>query len=143
LNLFPTVTEEEAKNVFTERRTIDPNELIFAEGDRGDGVYFILEGKAKAVTSSTTRSEIVLGELNRGEIFGEMALIDDKPRSASVITVTPCKIAFITKKDFNEFIEAHSELAYRLISLICLSLFRRILRLDKAYADIKQHFHKL
>ena len=138
--LFPKLTEEEAKIVFTEQRAFEADRLVFAEGDGGDGAYFILDGRAKAVTFSTGHREIALGELNKGEVFGEMALIDDRPRSASIVTISPCEVAYITKKGFNKFIDTRSELAYRLISFICLSIFRRILRLDKVYADIKTVF---
>jgi len=99
-----------------------------------------VEGKVKAVTFSSDYKEIELGELDEGEVFGEMALIDNKPRSASILTVTPCKVAFIDNKAFNEFMESRSELAFRLMGFICLSLFWRILRLDKFYADIKKAF---
>jgi len=138
--LFPKFTQEEVGAVFQEMKVFDADQFVFAEGDRGDGAYFMLEGKAKAVTFSSDYNEIVLGEVVKGEIFGEMALIDDKPRSASVVPITPCKVAFINKKAFNDLLESRSELAFRLQAFICLSLFRRILRLDKVYANIKEAF---
>ena len=105
---------------------------------KGIGAYFIIEGKVKVVGLSPHFKEVILGELGEGEIFGEMALIDEKPRSASVVTITPCKVAFINKKTFNEFIEIRSELSLRLMGFICLSIFRRILRLDMLYSNIKK-----
>ena len=139
-DLFPTITQEEARTVFRELKAFDRDQFIFAEGDRGDGAYLILEGKVKAVTFSKDYKEIILGELGSNEIFGEMALIDEKPRSASIVTITPCKVAFIARKEFNEFAENGSELAFRLMAFICLSLFRRILLLDQIYADMKKAF---
>ena len=112
--------------------------IIFAEGDPADGAYFIMKGKVRAVTFSKSYEEIVLGELGEGDIFGEMALIDDKPRSASIVTTTPCKVAYVEKKLFNQIIEIRNDLAFRLMAFICLSLFRRILSLDKGYADLKK-----
>jgi len=139
-NLLPSFTQEEARAVFRELKEYDADQLIFAEGDNGDGAYFILEGKVKAVTFSSEYEEVILGELSKGEVFGEMSLIDDKPRSASILTVSPCKLAFINTKEFDDFIEARSELAFRFMAFICLSLFWRILRLDKVYANIKRAF---
>lgn len=139
-DIFISITQEEALVVFKEMKILGKDQLVFTEGDKGDGAYFILEGRVKAVTFSSDYEEIMLGEMGSGEIFGEMALIDDKPRSATILTVTPCKLAFISSKDFNEFIETRSELAFRFMSFICLSLFWRILRLDKVYADIKEAF---
>jgi len=138
--LIQGLTKEESLEVFKDLKSYDRDQLIFAEGDVADGVYYIVEGKVKAVTFSSDYKEIELGELDEGEVFGEMALIDNKPRSASILTVTPCKVAFIDNKAFNEFMESRSELAFRLMGFICLSLFWRILRLDKIYADIKKAF---
>jgi CRP-like cAMP-binding protein len=76
--------------------------------------------------------------LGEGEIFGEMALIDEKPRSASVVTLTPCKMAYISNKAFNDFIETRSKTAFRLMGFICLSLFGHVLRLDRLYSDVKK-----
>ena len=137
-DFFPTITSEEARIVFSETRTFDAGQTVIAEGDYGDGAYLILEGKAKAVTSSEGDKNIVLGEFDRGEIFGEMALIDDKPRSASVVTITPCKFAFIEKGAFSRYIETQSNLSFRLMAFICLSLFKRIVTLDKEYMDLKK-----
>ncbi|MBW1861719.1 MAG: cyclic nucleotide-binding domain-containing protein [Deltaproteobacteria bacterium] len=138
--LLSTLTQKETKSVFKELKIFNKDDLIFAEGDRGEGAYLILEGKVKAVTFSKDYEEIVLGELGKDEIFGEMALIDDRPRSASIVTVTPCKVGFVDKQEFNEFIETRSDLAFRFMAFICLSLFRRILRLDRIYADTKKAF---
>ena len=138
--LFPTLTREEIKTVFPELKAFDKDQVIFSEGDRADGAYFILEGNAKAVTFSSDQQEVILGELDRDEIFGEMALVDNKSRSATIVAASPCKVAFVEKKSFNEHIETRSELSYRLMAFICLSLFRRILTLDKVYADIKKAF---
>ncbi|MBN1103910.1 MAG: cyclic nucleotide-binding domain-containing protein [Deltaproteobacteria bacterium] len=137
-NFFPSITREEALTVFRELRHADRGQVLFAEGDVGEGAYMIVEGKVKVVTSSEQYDEITLGELGCGEIFGEMALIDDKPRSASIITITPCTLAFTDRENFQDYIQTGSELAFRFMAFICLSLFRRILTLDKNYADLKK-----
>lgn len=138
--IFQGITPEESGEIFKDLKEYDEGQLIFAEGDIADGAYYIVEGKVKAVTFSSDYKEIELGELVEGEVFGEMALIDNKNRSASVFTVTPCKLAFIDNKAFNKFMESRSELSFRLMGFICLSIFWRILRLDKIYADIKKAF---
>ncbi len=139
-NIQLRLTEEEVLSVFRDLKNVDRDQLIFTEGDSADGAYYILEGRAKAVTHSSDSHEIELGEIGESEVFGEMALIDNKPRSASILTVTPCKIAYIDKNRFNEFITSRSDLSFRFMAFICLSLFRRILRLDRDYADIKNVF---
>ncbi|OPY83694.1 MAG: cAMP-activated global transcriptional regulator CRP [Smithella sp. PtaU1.Bin162] len=141
-NFFPTITGEEARLLFTETKFFDAGRTVITEGDFAEGAYLILEGKAKAVISSDGGEKIVLGEFDRGEIFGEMALIDNKPRSASVVTVTPCELAFMEKGAFGRIIEPLSSLSFRLMAFICLSIFRRIIALDKEYADLKKMLGK-
>jgi CRP-like cAMP-binding protein/sugar phosphate isomerase/epimerase len=137
-NFFPTLSQDEARRIYQEVKIFDAEQLVFAEGDKVDGVYFIMEGKVKVVALSPDLEEIVLGELDEGDILGEMALTDERPRSTTVVTLTPCKMAFVSKKVFNEFIETRSELAFRLMGFVCLSFFKRILRLDRLFSDIKK-----
>jgi CRP-like cAMP-binding protein/sugar phosphate isomerase/epimerase/polyhydroxyalkanoate synthesis regulator phasin len=137
VDFFPALSEDEVRRICQEVKVFDPEQIIFAEGDKGDAAYFIMEGKVKVVVASQDLKEILLGELGEGEIFGEMALIDEKPRSASVVTLTPCKMAYISNKAFNDFIETRSETAFRLMGFICLSLFGHVLRLDRLYSDVK------
>jgi len=137
-NFFPTLSQDEARRIYQEVKIFDAEQLVFTEGDKVDGAYFIMEGKVKVVALSPDLEEIVLGELDVGDILGEMALTDERPRSTTVVTLTPCKMAFVSKKVFNEFIETRSELAFRLMGFVCLSLFKRILRLDRLYSDIKK-----
>ena len=137
---LPNLSLDEIETLFEEKRTFGPDEEIFAEGDRGDGVYVILHGKVRIITFTSDFKEIVLGELEAGQIFGEMALIDNNPRSASVIPFTPCEVAFMSKKKFDHLIQTKSDLAYRFMSSVCLSLFRHVLRLNTFYLKVKKEF---
>ncbi|MFC1839471.1 cyclic nucleotide-binding domain-containing protein [Thermodesulfobacteriota bacterium] len=135
---FLSLSREEAMSVFRDTKSYDKDQYIFKEGDKADGAYYIIEGKVKIVSSSTYHGQVILDELGEDEIFGEMSLIDNKPRSATIITATQCKIAFVDKQEFNEFIENRYELSFKLMACICLSLFLRILRLDRLFSDVKK-----
>ena len=63
-------------------RTYEDGEVIFREGDKGEGMYVIQAGKVK-ITKQTTSGEVTLSVLEDGDIFGEMALFDKLPRSAT------------------------------------------------------------
>ena len=137
---LPNLSLDEIESLFEEKRTFGPDEEIFAEGDTGNGVYVILDGKVRVITFTSDFKEIVLGELKAGQIFGEMALIDNNPRSASAIPFTPCEVAFMSKKKFDHLIQIKSDLAYRFMSSVCLSLFRHVLRLNTFYLKAKKEF---
>jgi CRP-like cAMP-binding protein len=70
-------------------------EIIFKEGDPGDCMYAVLEG-----TVEITRDGKLLEEIGPGGIFGEMALIDHRPRSGRAVAKTDCKTALVTEKRF-------------------------------------------
>jgi len=137
---LPSLSLDEIERLFEDKRSLDTGEEIFAEGDKGDGVYLILEGKVWVITFTPDFQEVVLGELEAGQIFGEMALIDDKPRSASVVPLTPCRLAFMPKEKFDYLIQTKSDLAYRFMSCVCLPMFRHILRMSTLYSKVKKEF---
>ena len=142
-DLVPPLTQEEARMVFKTEREFDTDQVIFSEGDEGDRVYYLLEGSAKVISTSSTEKEIKYGELGQDEIFGEMAVLDNRPRSASVVTITPCRVAFVNKNDFIDFLETRSELAFRMMAYTSIGIFGRILRLDRVYTEINNWLENL
>lgn len=78
-----------------------PDRHIFKEGDRPDGLYLICKGKVR-ITKKTSDDIITLAELGEGAIFGEMAMIDNKPRSASAVSVTDVWAYMVTTNDFEK-----------------------------------------
>ncbi|MFO7445768.1 MAG: cyclic nucleotide-binding domain-containing protein [Ignavibacteriaceae bacterium] len=79
----------------TEFRSYDQGEFIFVEGDPGNTMFSILEGKVEIRAHDKT--VYIAGP---GEILGEMALIENKPRSATVVAKTKCKLAVIDERRF-------------------------------------------
>ncbi len=85
-------------NLFQHEHIVDgytSGQAIFREGDPGDALYGVLEGEVEI-----RHREAVLEIVTPGGIFGEMALIDDKPRSATAVARTDCRVAFISRKRF-------------------------------------------
>jgi CRP/FNR family transcriptional regulator, cyclic AMP receptor protein len=80
-----------------ERKLFYAGQKIFSEGDRGDRAYLIQAGNVSIV-----KNEMPLATLGPGELFGEMALIDDKPRMASAIATNDVSVVIISRDTFNE-----------------------------------------
>ena len=96
-------------------RTYPRNTLIITEGDEASTLYVILSGQVKVFLSNEEGKEIVVNIQGAGEHFGELALIDSAPRSASVITTQKTRLAAISKPDFRKILADHPDIALSLI----------------------------
>ncbi|MGE0084485.1 MAG: cyclic nucleotide-binding domain-containing protein [Desulfococcaceae bacterium] len=76
-------------------------EIIFREGDLGENLFIVHEGSVEIWKNYNTAEQGLLSVYGPGHLFGELALIDDSPRSATVIARQPCELLSITRDDFN------------------------------------------
>ena len=95
-------------------RTFPKNTVVVTEGDRTDSLYIIVSGRVKIYVSDEEGKEAVLNESGPGEYFGEMVL-DEGPRSASVMTLEPTRFLVVPKEDFKEFVAKSPEFSLHLI----------------------------
>jgi CRP/FNR family transcriptional regulator, cyclic AMP receptor protein len=109
-------------------------QVILLENDWGNSVYFILSGWLKIRTFNLEGKELTLNILGAGEMFGEMACLDQVPRSTDVITLTESYICSLPAKDFMDFLEAEPLAGIRLARLLAKRLrqVNRRLRLREA-----------
>jgi len=108
-----------AKHAVT--RTFPKNTVVVTEGDETDSLYIVVSGRVKIYVSDEKGKEIALSEAGPGEYFGEMVL-DEGPRSASVMTLEPTQFLVVPKGDFEEFVKNSPEFALSLI----LKLIKRV-----------------
>lgn len=118
---LPTKTIEKALAHFV-TRTHPANQVILLENDWGGSVYFILEGWVKIRTYNLDGKEVTLNILGKAELFGEMAALDEAPRSTDVITLTPTAIGNIPAQDFVELINSEPLAGIRLSQLMARRL---------------------
>ena len=85
------------QNRVLERKIFYAGHKIFAEGDRGDRAYLIQTGHVDII-----KNEMPLAKLGPGELFGEMALVDDKPRMASAVAADDVSLVIISRETFQE-----------------------------------------
>ncbi len=89
--------------------------LIFKYGDPGDKLYIILEGKVRISREVGGMGEEALAVLGAGEVFGEMSLLDETPRSADAKAHERCRLLVITKDAFDDLLFLHKDLAYEVL----------------------------
>ena len=93
------------------RRSFTRNKTIIAAGDPTDSLYVIISGRLKVMMSDDEGREVILAILNPTEFFGEMGLVDDSPRSATVVTLEACELLVLAKRDFKSCLEQNFEMA--------------------------------
>jgi CRP-like cAMP-binding protein len=79
---------------------LNPGDSLFREGEKGEKMYVLLEGEMEILLG-----DFVLETVGQGALIGEMALIDDSPRTASAVAKTPCRLAEIDRRRFHFLIQ--------------------------------------
>jgi CRP-like cAMP-binding protein len=86
-------------------RRFNTDQTIFMQGDTGDCMYLLLEGTIKVVSETPSGREVTLTLLGPGSFFGDMALLDGEPRSASTYAVEPAQALVLHRSDFFSFLD--------------------------------------
>jgi len=95
-------------------RSYPKNTIIVTEGDKTDSLYVILEGRVKVFVSDEGGNQVLLQTQGAGEYFGELVL-DEGPRSASIMTLEPSRFLVVPKADFHDFVVRNPAFAQSLI----------------------------
>lgn len=106
------------------RRNLKKGDVLFRKGDEGTALYIIIKGRMKITVPSKLGDEITLAILNRGDFFGEMALLDSLPRSADATAVEETLLYVLNRSDFLSFL-IHNENAVRSILYALSSRLRK------------------
>ncbi|MSP50752.1 MAG: Crp/Fnr family transcriptional regulator [Alphaproteobacteria bacterium] len=99
-------------------------ETIFLKGSPGRGLLAVLEGRVQIRAPSLDGREVTLNIVDEGEVFGEIALLDGRDRSADAIAMTDCKLLIIDRREFVPFLKQNAEIALRLMEVLCDRLRR-------------------
>ena len=97
---------------------------IFRAGDSGDSLCLIESGRVRITITDEDGKLVILGELAAGDFFGEMALIDGKPRSADVMVIEDARLAMLSREDFLSFVRGNPDVAMEMISAVSHRLRR-------------------
>jgi CRP/FNR family transcriptional regulator, cyclic AMP receptor protein len=92
---------------------------IFAKGDPGTGLLGVLSGSVKVSVASAEGKDIVLNIFREGEIFGEIALLDGKPRTADATAMSDCELIVIERRDFVPFLQKQPDMTLKFIEILC------------------------
>jgi len=99
-------------------RRASPNQWIVDYQDTNNDVFFVVSGTVRVKLQSVSGREVLLREINAGEFFGELAAIDNKPRSAGIVAVTAVTVARMPASVFRTAVHAHPDLCDQLLALL-------------------------
>jgi CRP/FNR family cyclic AMP-dependent transcriptional regulator len=114
------------------RKSFPRGTTIISAGDTTDSLYVIISGRLKVLMSDDEGREVILAILNPNDYFGEMGLLDDAPRSATVMSLEPCELLQLSKRDFKKCLEDNFELALAMMR----GLVRRLREADKKIGSL-------
>jgi CRP/FNR family cyclic AMP-dependent transcriptional regulator len=92
------------------RKTFSRGTTIISTGDTTESLYVIISGRLKVMMSDDEGREVILAILGPNEFFGEMGLLDDHPRSASVVAIEACELLTLAKRDFKKCLADNVEM---------------------------------
>jgi CRP-like cAMP-binding protein len=97
-------------------------QTIFHRGDDGDSMMVALTGRVKISNYSAEGKEAVLNFIEPGQVFGEIALLDGRPRTADATAMEPTELFVMRRRELLPFLQAHPQVAIRLIEILCAKL---------------------
>jgi CRP/FNR family transcriptional regulator, cyclic AMP receptor protein len=116
--------ETDAVMALVSTRNVPRKSIVVQEGDVGDSLFVILKGSVKISSYTAEGKEVVLSLLGEGGVFGEMALLDRQPRSATVSTMEDSSLAQIRRPDFERLLLDQPSIALKLLSELVSRLRR-------------------
>ena len=132
--LFASFQEEQLRLLIpvVTRRSAPRGSVIMAAGDQIDSLYMVISGRLKVMMGDAEGKEVILSLIGPGEFFGEMGLIDEAPRSASVVTIEPCELLSISKRDFKKSLSENFEMSMAVMR----GLVRRLREADRKIGSL-------
>jgi len=139
IELFSELNEDELEEVtaLAQTRSVLRDTTIFNEGDTADAIFVVVNGRVKIVTTSTDGKEFILTVLGAGQVFGEMALLEETTRSASVVTITAVELLVLARKDFDHLLNSSPGISRKLMAILSRRLRRANSKMESlAYMDV-------
>ena len=135
---FEDFTDEEL-DYFSQNmslRSFPERSIIFNKGEIGSFLFFVVEGEVEVRLESSDFKQVIAATFQRGACAGEMSIVDDYPRSATLITSMPSELLIISKSRVKAICEENPKLGIKFISGITRSLSLKLREISGRYAEL-------
>jgi CRP-like cAMP-binding protein len=131
---FSELTIEEMQKLVasSQKRRYSRGSIVLHKDEVGDETYLIMIGKVKVIVTHTGGKEIILNILKSGDFFGEMAVFDNMPRSATVVAEEDCELLIISRENIKNQIKRNPQIAFKLLS----DMSRRLREADEQISGL-------
>jgi CRP-like cAMP-binding protein len=140
-NIFKDLNEESMQELsrITSMRDIPKNQPIYFPQEPSNSIFFLKKGRVKLTRISNDGKEMILALVTKGEVFGEMAYLDEAERKEFATSLDDCLVCAINKNEFKEFVDRNPELNLRITKLIGLKLKKYSERIEElVFKDAEQ-----
>lgn len=135
--IFDKFTHKDAKIIagYLSLMECDPGETLFREGDKGDYLCFVISGKLEVVKTSKSTDDVIISTIGKGRSIGEMSVVDDYPRSATVICKTSATLVALTRERFDTLLDEYPHIGVKVMRGITRLLSLNLRKTSSRLAD--------
>ncbi len=135
--IFDTLKSDELKLTTRYMNLMDVNarEVVFKEGDKGNYVCFVVDGVLEVIKGAGTKHQVTIATLGKNRTIGEMAVIDDFPRSATVRAHKASTLLILTRDGFERILEEHPRTGVKVLKGIARLLSQNLRKTSSRLAD--------
>ena len=132
--LFTAMQPDELERILgmLSERSYRRGQMIFQKGDTASSMMAVLKGSVRISTSSPDGKELTFNTIRTGEVFGEIAMLDGRPRSADATAAEDCTLLIIERRHFLPFLMSNQDLLLRMLAVLC----ERIRQTSDALGDL-------
>jgi CRP/FNR family transcriptional regulator, cyclic AMP receptor protein len=105
---------------------VGEGEVLFNEGDKGDSICFVVDGRLNVIKKTYTGEEIIINTLSRGQSFGEMAIIENSLRSATIRAESATTLITLNREGFDMIMNAYPQVGSKILKGISLLLSKKL-----------------
>ena len=138
MSFFTDLTHDELSAIskIVKKKEYKIGETVFKENEDGTSMYVIRKGEVKACKAAPDGELMTLTMMKDGDIFGEMSFLDERPRSATIVSVSHTEVYSLEKHDFEKLIDAYPRMVYKILKNIIFTVHTIVRGMNTRYIEM-------
>lgn len=138
ISIFSDLTDEEIKVLkdFLDLREYAPNEVIYTEGEKGDSLNIIIEGKVRINKRMVEGDQFCISTLKEGDVFGIMSFLDGSKHDATIVSDQKTVLMVLEREDFNNLYSSSPLIAAKVLKRLSMHLASIVRNMNTQYMDL-------